>query len=93
MNGRTTAFERMAGLLEPINTLLETGLASIVSFRAIRSAQDREGNFITDWETVFGGTDWAGTAVRWRTVRAWKSRKVVAERIENLLEPPGRLPV
>ena len=32
-NGRTAAFQRMADVLEPINTLLEMGLASIVSFR------------------------------------------------------------
>jgi hypothetical protein len=85
MNGRTAAFEGTANLLEPIHTLLETGLASIVSFRATRSAQDPEGNFITDWEAVFGGTDWTGTSVRWRTVRAWKTRKVIAERFEQLL--------
>jgi hypothetical protein len=84
MNGRIAAFERMADVLEPINTLLEMGLPSIVSFQATRSAQDPEGNFITDWEAVFGGTDWTGRSVRWRTVRAWKSRKVIAERIEDL---------
>ncbi len=50
-NGRTAAFQRIADVLEPINTLLETGMASIVSFRATASAQDTEGNFITDWET------------------------------------------
>jgi hypothetical protein len=85
MNGRAAAFERMANMLEPINTLLQTGLASIVSFRANHSAQDPEGNFVTGWEAVFGGTDWAGTTVRWRTVRAWKSRKVIAERIRDFL--------
>jgi hypothetical protein len=93
MNGRTAAFERMANLLEPINTMLEMGLASIVSFRATRSAQDPEGNFITDWEAVFGGTDWTSTSVRWRTVRAWKTRKVIAERFEQLLELPDSLPI
>jgi hypothetical protein len=83
-NGRTAAFQRMAEVLEPINTLLETGMASIVSFRVAASAQDGEGNFITDWETVLGGTYSTGGAVRWRTVRAWKSRMVIAERIEGL---------
>jgi hypothetical protein len=87
MNGRTAAFQRMADVLEPINTLLEMGLASIVSFRAIASAQDTEGNFITDWETVLGGTYSTGRPVRWRTVRAWKSRRVIAERIEDLPSP------
>jgi hypothetical protein len=33
MIGRTAAFQRMADVLEPINTLLEMGLASIESFR------------------------------------------------------------
>ena len=83
-NGRAAAFQRMADVLEPINTLLEMGLASILSFRTTTSAQDAEGNFITDWETVLGGTYSTGTAVRWRTVRAWKSRIVIAERIEGL---------
>jgi hypothetical protein len=87
MNGRTAAFQRMADVLEPINTLFETGMASIVSFRATSSAEDAEGNFITDWETVLGGTYSTGRAVRWRTVRAWKSRVVIAERIEDLPSP------
>jgi hypothetical protein len=86
-NGRAAAFQRMADVLEPINTLLETGLASIASFRATASAQDAEGNFITDWETVLGGTYSTGRAVCWRTVRAWKSHMVIAERIEDLPSP------
>ena len=86
-NGRTAAFQRMANVLEPINTLLEMGLASIVSFRATASAQDAQGNFITDWETVLGGTYSTGKAVRWRTVRAWRSRMVIAERVEDLPSP------
>lgn len=85
--GRTAAFQRMADVLEPINTLLEMGLASIISFRTTASAQDSEGNFITDWETVLGGTYSTGIPVRWRTVRAWKSRAVIAERIEDLPSP------
>ena len=83
-NGRTAAFQRMADVLEPINTLLEMGLASIVSLRPIARTQDTEGNFITDWETVLGGTYSTGRPVRWRTVRGWKSRKVIAERLEDL---------
>jgi hypothetical protein len=85
--GRTAAFQRLANVLEPINTLLETGLASIASFRATASAQDGEGNFITDWETVLGGTYSTGIPVRWRTIRAWKSRAVIAERIDDLPSP------
>jgi hypothetical protein len=86
-NGRTAAFQRLADVLEPINTLLEMGLGSILSFRASASVQDNEGNFVTDWETVLGGTYAKGGAVRWRTVRAWKSRMVIAERIEDLPSP------
>ena len=83
-NGRAAAFQRMAAVLEPMYTLLEMGLASIASFRATASALDAEGNFSTEWETVLGGRYSTGVAVRWRTVRAWKSRKVIAERIEDL---------
>ena len=83
-NGRAAVFQRMAAALEPMHALLETGLASIASFRATASSQDAEGNFVTDWEAIFGGPYSTGTAVRWRTVRAWMSRKVIAERIENL---------
>jgi hypothetical protein len=86
-NGRTAAFQRMAEVLEPINTLLEMGLASIAFFRPTARAQDTEGNFITDWETVLGGAYSTGRPVRWRTVRAWKSRMVIAERIEDLPSP------
>jgi hypothetical protein len=86
-NGRAAAFQRMADMLEPINTLLEVGMASLPSLRATVSAQDAEGNFITDWEAVFGGTYVTRGAIRWRTVRAWKSRKVIAERIEILPSP------
>jgi hypothetical protein len=83
-NGRAVAFQRMAAALEPMHTLLEMGLASIASFRATAGAQDAEGNFTTDWETVLGGRYSTGVAVCWRTVRAWKSRKVIAERIVDL---------
>jgi hypothetical protein len=85
--GRTAAFQHMADVLEPIQTLLEMGLASIVFVRPTPSAQDAEGNFTTDWETVFGGTYATGIGFRWRTVRAWKSREVIAERIEDLPSP------
>jgi hypothetical protein len=86
-NGRAAVFQRMAAALEPMHTLLEMGLASIASFRVTANAQDAEGNFATDWETVLGGAYSTGAAVRWRTVRAWKSRKVIAERIEDLPYP------
>jgi hypothetical protein len=86
-NGRTAAFQRMADVLEPINTVLEMGLASIVSCRPTEREQDAEGNFITDWETILEGTYSTGIPVRWRTVRGWKSRRVIAERIEDLPSP------
>jgi hypothetical protein len=86
-NGRAVVFQRVAAALEPMHTLLEMGLASIASFRVTASAQDAEGNFTTDWESVFGGAYSTVTAVRWRTVRAWKSRRVIAERIEDLPSP------
>jgi len=83
-NGRSAAFQRMAEVLEPFNTLFEMGLASIESFHATAEVQDAEGNFITEWETVLGGSYATRTAVRWRTVRAWKRGVVIAERIEGL---------
>jgi hypothetical protein len=86
-NGRTAAFQRMADVLGPINTLLEMGLASIVFFRPTEREQDADGNFITDWEAVLEGTYSTGIPARWRTVRAWKSRRVIAERIEDLPSP------
>jgi hypothetical protein len=86
-DGRTAAFQRMADVLEPIHTLLEMGLASFASLRFTASAEDVEGNFTTDWETAFGGTYSTGIPVCWRTVRTWKSRNVIAERIEALPSP------
>jgi hypothetical protein len=86
-NGRAAAFQRMVDVLAPIYTLLEMGMAFVESFRMTASSQDPEGNFTTDWETVLGGTYSTGIALRWRTVRAWKSRMVIAERIEDLPVP------
>jgi hypothetical protein len=77
----------MAAALEPMHTLLEMGLATISSLRVTAGAQDTEGNFTADWEAVFGGAYSTGTAVHWRTVRAWKNRRVIAERIEDLPSP------
>ena len=58
------------------------GFRRIISHN--RKAGDAEGNFITDWETTLGGTYSTGVAVNWRTIRAWKNRVVIAERIEDL---------
>jgi hypothetical protein len=47
-----------------------------------------------DWETVPAGMYSTGIALRWRTVRACKSRMVIAERIEGRLGAgPSRLGV
>lgn len=88
--GRTAAFDRMADSLEPFFTLFEMGMAFIESFRVTANFEDAEGNFITDWETVLGGTYSTGVAVSWRTIRAWKNRVVIAERIEDLPSPNAR---
>jgi len=84
-NGRSAAFRRMAEVLEPFNTLFEMGLASIESFHATAKVRDAEGNFITEWETFLAGSHATRTPIRWRTVRAWKSQVVIAERVEDLL--------
>lgn len=59
----------------------------VESFRVTATFEDGEGNFVTDWEAVLGGTYSTGIALRWRTVRAWKNRMVIAERIEELRSP------
>ena len=84
MIGKTAAFQRMASVLEPIYTLFEMGMAFVESFRATANSQDSVGNFITDWEAVLGRTQLTSITLRWRTVRAWKDRVVIAERIESL---------
>lgn len=88
--GKTEAFERMAEVLEPFFTLFEMGIAFVGTFRVTGNFEDAEGNFITDWETVLGGTYSTGVVVRWRTIRAWKNRMVIAERIEDLPSPNVR---
>ena len=88
--GKTGAFERMAEVLEPFFTLFEMGMAFVETFRVTGNFEDAEGNFITDWETVLGGRYSTGVVVRWRTIRAWKNRMVIAERIEDLPSPNVR---
>jgi hypothetical protein len=80
-------FQCMADALGPIYTLFEMGMAFVESFRVTASFEDTEGNVITDWETVLGGRYSTDIALRWRTDRAWKSRMVIAERIEDLRSP------
>jgi hypothetical protein len=84
LSGKNAAFQRMADVLGPFYTLFEMGMALVESLRVTASLQDAEGNFITDWETVLGGTHSTGVTVRWRTIRAWKNCVVIAERIEDL---------
>src|SRR6266704_3031717 len=79
MIGKTAAFQRMASVLEPIYTLFEMGMAFVESFRATANLQDSVGNFITDWEAVLGRTQLTSITFRWRTVRAWKDRVVIAD--------------
>src|SRR5260370_1782795 len=84
MIGKTAAFQRMASVLEPIYTLFGMGMAFVESFRATANSQDSVGNFITDWESVFGRTPLTTITSRWRTARALDQRVDIAERIESL---------
>ena len=54
--GKSAAFERLADILEPLYTLLQLGVAFVDSVIAHPTFQDREGNFVTYWEAVLGGT-------------------------------------
>ena len=81
-NGKQAAFQRLADLLEPVHTVLEMGLGCVDIFRVVSSFQDSQGDFISEWEAVFGRPYSTGAAIHWRTVRVWKQRVVIAERIE-----------
>jgi hypothetical protein len=81
--GKQAVFGRLAGVLEPVHTVLEMGLARVDVFRVVSRFQNSQGDFISEWEAVLGGTYSTGAAFRWRTVRAWKRRVVIAERIED----------
>jgi hypothetical protein len=83
-NGRHALFQRLADVLEPVHTFLEMGMACVGLFRVLSSSQDSQGGSISDWEAVLGGPYSTGAAIRWRTVRVWKQRVVIAERIEAL---------
>ena len=54
--GKAAAFERLADILEPLYTLLQLGVTFVDSVIAHPTFQDREGNFVTYWEAVLGGT-------------------------------------
>ncbi len=84
MELRQAAFQRLADLLEPVHTVLEMGLGCVDIFRVVSSFQDSQGDLISEWEAVLGGPYSTGVAIRWRTVRVWKQRVVIAERIEAL---------
>jgi len=81
-SGKQAAFQRLADLLEPVHTVLEMGLGCVDVFRVVSSFRD--GDLISEWEAVLGGPYSTGAAIRWRTVRVWKQRVVIAERIEAL---------
>ena len=83
-NGKKAAFQRLADVLEPVHTVLEMGVGCVDVFRVVSNFQDSEGDFISEWEAVLGGPYSTGAAIRWRTVRVWKQRVVIAERIEGL---------
>src|SRR5260221_12733270 len=75
-------FQRLADLLEPVHTVLEMGLGCVDIFRVVSSFQDSKGDLISEWEAVLGGPYSIGAAIRWRTLRVWKQRVVIAERME-----------
>jgi hypothetical protein len=83
-NGRQAVFQRLADALEWAHTVLEMGLGCVDVFRVVSTFQDSQGDFISEWEAVFGGPYSSGAAIRWRTTRVWKQRVVIAERIEGL---------
>ena len=83
-NGKSAAFERMAHAFEPVYMLLEMGMAFVSSLRVISMFQDAQGNFVSDWEAVLGGSYATSNPLRWRTIRVWKDGIVIAERIESV---------
>src|SRR5260370_2172614 len=83
-NGKRAAFQRLADVLEPVHTVLEMGVGCVNVFRVVSSFQDSQGDLISEWEAVLGGPYSTGAAIRWRTVRVWKQRVVIAARIEGL---------
>ena len=83
-DGKQAAFQRLAHVLEPVHTVLEMGMGRVDVFRVVSSFQDSQGDLISEWEAVLGGSYSTGAAIRWRTVRVWKQRVVIAERIEGL---------
>src|SRR6266404_1966821 len=84
MELRQAAFQRLADLLEPVHTVLEMGLGCVDIFRVVSSFQDSQGDLISEWEVVLGGPYSTGVVIRWRTLRVWKQRVVLAERMEAL---------
>ena len=83
-SGKQAAFQRLADMLEPVHTVLEMGVGCVDVFRVISSFQDSQGDLISEWEAVLGGPHSTGARIHWRTVRVWKQRVVIAERIEGL---------
>jgi len=84
IHGKQAAFQRLADVLEPVHTVLEMGVGCVDVFRVVSSFQNSQGDLISEWEAVLGGPYSTGAAIRWRTVRVWKQKVVIAERIEGL---------
>ena len=82
--GKKVAFQHLADVLEPVHAVLEMGVGCVDVFRVVSSLQDSHGDLISEWEAVLGGPYSTGHSIRWRTVRAWRQRVVIAERIEGL---------
>lgn len=83
-HGKMASFQRMAGLVEPIYTFLEMGMASVDTFHVTGVQNGLQGEVVAEWEAVLGGPHSTGTPIRWRTTRVWKDRVVVAERLDSL---------
>jgi len=82
---KQAAFQRLGGSAgRPVHTVLEMGLGCVDIFRVVSSFQDSKGDLISEWEAVLGGPYSTGAAIRWRTLRVWKQRVVIAERMEAL---------
>src|SRR5260370_37571386 len=82
--GKQAAFQRLADVLEPVHTVLEMGVGCVDVFRVVSSFQDSQGDLISEWEAVLGGPYSTGAAIRWRTVRVWKQRVFIPQRLQAL---------
>jgi len=49
------------------------GLGCVDIFRVVSSFQDSKGDLISEWEAGPWRTYSTGAAIRWRTLRVWKT--------------------